>query len=326
LKIGNLEIERGVLLAPMEGVTDLPFRLLCRRMGADIVYTEFIASEALIRDSVKSFNKMSIHPDEHPAAVQIFGGNTESMTLSAQIVEQSGADILDLNYGCWVPKVVKGNAGAALLKEPEKMAEITREVVKKSKLPVTVKTRLGWDKNDISILGAAKMLEDSGIQALTVHCRTRDMGMQGMADWSWINRLKEILSIPVILNGDIKNYLDAELAFAQTGCDAIMIGRAAVGNPFIFRQIKQYFSEGVPPAEPTAEEKIGCCLEHLRMMIDFKGIPRGLREFRKHYSGYLKGLYNSHPVRQEVVVMDSFDEICDRLMKYNEYLTQHEKI
>ncbi len=321
--IGKINIDKGILLAPMEGVTDLAFRIMCKRMGADIVYTEFIASEALIRDSVKSFNKMKVWDEERPVGVQIFGGKLDSMIESAKIVEQMGADFLDINFGCWVPKVVKNNAGAAMLKEPDKMAEMSAEIVKAVSIPVTAKTRLGWDKNSIVIQETAKKLEQTGISALTIHCRTREMGMNGAAEWQWVRKVKESVSLPIILNGDVNSAYHAKRAFDETGCDAVMVGRAAIGNPFIFRQIKEYIENGTEPGEPTNEERIAACLQHLQINIQTKGIPRAINEFRKHYSGYLKGMYNSHPVRQALVLMDSYDEIEAVLERYADELRSY---
>ncbi|MFA6570910.1 MAG: tRNA dihydrouridine synthase DusB [Bacteroidota bacterium] len=319
MKIGKINIDKGILLAPMEGVTDLPFRIICKLLGADIVYTEFIASEALIRNIKSSVSKLTIVEAERPVAVQIFGSNINSMIQSAKIVEESGADILDINYGCWVKKVVNNDAGAALLKNPAKMAEMTKAVVDSVSIPVTVKTRLGWDKKSIQIIEIAKMLEQTGIQALTLHCRTREQGMKETADWSWINALKSELSLPIILNGDVKTPQDAERAFDETGCDAVMIGRAAIGNPFIFSRTKEYLHSGNLIEETKPDERISVCLEHLRLNIEYKGFPRGLYEFRKHYAGYLKGLRNNSNTRQKLVIMESVDEVENCL---NEYLLE----
>jgi tRNA-dihydrouridine synthase B len=319
MEIGKININKGILLAPMEGVTDLPFRIICKRLGADIVYTEFIASEALIRNIKSSVSKMTIVEAERPVAVQIFGSNINSMIQSAKIVEESGADILDINYGCWVKKVVNNDAGAALLKNPAKMAEMTKAVVDSVSIPVTVKTRLGWDKKSIQIIDISKMLEQTGIQALTLHCRTREQGMKESADWSWINALKSELSMPIILNGDVKTPQDAERAFDETGCDAVMIGRAAIGNPFIFSRTKEYLSTGKLIDETKPDERVSVCLEHLRLNIEYKGFPRGLYEFRKHYAGYLKGLRNNSNARQKLVIMESVEDIENCL---NEYLIE----
>lgn len=307
--IGKHNIENGVLLAPMESVTDLPFRVICKKMGADIVYTEFIASEALIRDVQRSINKMQFREDERPIAVQIFGSKIESMVESAKIVEESGADILDINYGCWVKKVVNNNSGAALLKDLSLMENMTKELVKAVKIPVTVKTRLGWDEKSINIIEVAKILESTGIAALTIHCRTREMAMRGNADWTWISRVKEKVNLPIILNGDVRSPQDVKRAFAETNCDALMIGRAAIGNPFLFKQIKAFLNNNEIIGEPSLEERINTLFLHLNLSIESKGFPRGLYEFRKHYSGYLKGLYNSSQYRQRLVVAMSVEEI-----------------
>ena len=215
-KIGDIEIGNGIFLAPMEDVCDLPFRVVCKRLGADIVYTEFIASEGIIRESRTSKRKMIVAEEERPVAVQIFGGDIEAMVESAKIVEDAGADILDINFGCWVKKVVQREAGAAFLKKPDEMAELTYQVQNAVKIPVTVKTRLGWDKENIVIESVAKKIEQAGAKALAVHCRTRDMGMTGQADWAWIPKIKEVLNIPLILNGDVVEPDDVLRAFQTT--------------------------------------------------------------------------------------------------------------
>lgn len=236
LTIGKVSVKNGILLAPMEDVTDMPFRVICKRMGADIVYTEFISSDGLIRDARRSLEKLELSPEEHPVAIQIFGGELDTMKAAAKKAESSSPDFIDINCGCWVRNVVARNAGAALLKDPPAMAAMTKALVDTVGLPVTVKTRLGWDKQSIVIEDVAKRLEDAGASAITVHCRTRDMGHSGDADWHWIPKVKRAVSIPVILNGDIVHAQEALRAFKETGCDAVMIGRAAVGNPFIFRK------------------------------------------------------------------------------------------
>jgi len=319
LKIGRYTFEKGVFLAPMEGVTDLPFRLVCKRMGAALVYSEFIASEALIRDSEKSKRKMLIDEEERPSAVQIFGSRPEAMAESAKIIEESGADILDLNFGCWVRKVVNHNAGAALLKYPDLMKDIVSEVVKSVSIPVTAKTRLGWDKSSINIIEIAQLLEQAGIKALTVHCRTRDMGMSGEADWSWIPKIRDAVTIPIILNGDVKTAADCLRAFEETGCDAVMIGRAALGNPFVFKQAHALLNDGRVIEDSDIGAKASVCLEHLRLNIQHKGIPRGINEFRKHYSGYFKGFRNASALRQQLVLMNSYEEIEDTNGKFIDY-------
>lgn len=323
--LGKYTIENGVLLAPMESITDLPFRVICKKMGADIVYTEFIASEALIRDVQRSLNKMQYREDERPVAVQIFGSKTESMVESAKIVEVSGADLVDINYGCWVKKVVNNYAGAALLKDLSLMEEMTSEVVKAVNIPVTVKTRLGWDERSINILEVAKMLENTGIAALTIHCRTREMAMRGNADWSWINKVKEKVKLPIILNGDVRTPQDAKRAFDETNCDAVMIGRAAVGNPFLFKQVKAFLKCSEIIAEPSLEERIETMFLHLDLNIQSKGFPRGLYEFRKHYTGYLKGLHNCSQYRQRLVVAMSVDEVHSIIEGFLKELNEYEE-
>jgi len=326
MNIGDINIEKSLLLAPMEDVTDLPFRVICKRQGADIVYSEFIASEGIVRDSARSKQKMEIADEERPCGIQLFGHDVENMVKSAKVVEASGADFIDINYGCWVKKVVNRNAGAALLKDPDKMAEMTRRVVESVDIPVTVKTRLGWSKEEIIILKAAPMLEQAGAKAIAVHCRTRDQGMKGTADWNWIPKIKEVVDIPVILNGDVITPEDTKRAFETTGCDAVMIGRGAIGNPFLFRRSKEYLQSGELPPEPSAEERIQVCIDHLELSLEYKGFPRGLYEFRKHYGGYLKGLFNASSVRQKLVVAGSFDE-CSRLLQdYLEYLVREDRV
>lgn len=326
IKIGDIEITNGVLLAPMEGVTDIPFRVVCRRLGADLVYSEFIAAEALIRDAKKSFDKIKIAAEERPTAIQIFGSKVESMAHAAKIAEDCGADILDINYGCWVKKVVNGNAGAALMKDPSLMFDITKACVEAVNIPVTVKTRLGWDKNSINVFEIAKMQEEAGAKAITIHCRTREMGMSGEADWSYIPRIKEHINIPLILNGDIKNAHDALRAMQTEGADAIMIGRGCVGNPFIFREAKRLIDLGQEPEAINVKERIDACLGHLDLMIEHKGLSRGIKEFRKHYSGYLRGMYNNSKARQVLVVTDEYEEIKNILADYYQMLVDYDKL
>lgn len=320
MKIGNINIERPLFLAPMEGVTDLPFRVICKRMGAGLVYTEFIASEALIRNVKRSFDKMRLLDEERPVSVQIFGDKIDSMVESAKICEDTGADIVDINFGCWVKKVVNNNAGAAFLKEPERLADMAEKVAQSINIPLTVKTRIGWDKNSIKILNVTELLNDTKVAAFAVHCRTREQGMKGEADWSWLPLVKEIAKMPVILNGDILTPQDVKRAFDETGTDAVMVARGAIGNPFIFKNAIKLLDTGILQVEPTPEERIETCLEHLRLTIEYKGFPRGLHEFRKHYSGYLKGLHNCSSIRQQLVVLESYDEVELKLREYLEEL------
>ncbi len=321
LKIGDkIKIENAVILAPMEDVTEMPFRRICKNFGADIVYSEFISSEALYRKVEKSIRKILFSEEERPIGIQIFGANDEPMVESAKIVETYNPDFIDINYGCWVKNVVKNNAGAAMLKNPKRMQELTKLVVESVELPVTVKTRLGWDRNSIIICEVAKRLEDVGIAALAIHCRTREEAHKGDADWSWIAKVKQEVSIPIILNGDVKTALDVERAFKETGCDGVMIGRAAIGNPFIFREAKEYLRTGQIPSPPTIRERIEICLQHLKLNIEYKGERLGIIEFRKFYSGYLKNLPNASKIRSQIVTSESYQEIADILYNYTEYI------
>ncbi len=324
LTIGKVSVKNGILLAPMEDVTDMPFRVICKRMGADIVYTEFISSDGLIRDARRSLEKLELSPEEHPVAIQIFGGELDTMKAAAKKAESSSPDFIDINCGCWVRNVVARNAGAALLKDPPAMAAMTKALVDTVGLPVTVKTRLGWDKQSIVIEDVAKRLQDAGASAITVHCRTRDMGHSGDADWHWIPKVKRAVSIPVILNGDIVHAQEALRAFKETGCDAVMIGRAAVGNPFIFREAKYLLEHGNECAPPTFEEKIRTCIEHLKLQLLRKPERKAVLEFRKFYAGYLKGLYCASGVKQDVQLYESFAEVEDRLELYIEFLYQYQ--
>ena len=324
LKIGHVEVENGILLAPMEDVTDPPFRRVCHRLGADIVYTEFISSEGLIRDARKSRQKLKIYEDERPVSIQIFGSREEAMAESAQIAESANPDFIDINCGCWVKDVVKRNAGAGLLRDLPAMRQIVKSVVDNKKLPVTVKTRLGWDRNTIVITDVARMVEDVGAVALAIHCRTRDQGHEGLVSWEYIAEVKKAVSIPIILNGDVRTPHDVKRAF-ETGADAVMIGRAAIGNPWIFRESHHYLKTGELLDEPTLDERIEVALEHLRNNIDYKGDKYGILELRKFWGGYLKGLPLAGHVRRDLVVAPDLETIEERLNRYKEEVAEHEQ-
>ena len=313
VKLGNLELgEKLLLLAPMEDVTDISFRLVMRERGADAVYTEFISSEALIRQAAKSVKKLVTSPKERHVAIQIYGGDPEVMREAAQISEAAEPDFIDINCGCWVKNVVGHGAGASLLKDPPRMEAMVRAVADATKLPVTVKTRLGWDRDTINILEIAPMLEQAGAKALTIHCRTRSQGHNGEADWSWIPRIKEVVSIPVFLNGDVKTPEDAERAFRETGCDGVMIARGAITNPFIFQQIKELRATGTY-SEPTLEERIELCVRHLAHSCEVRGEQRGVFAFRKHYAGYLRELHGGARVRSDLMQITSLERCIERL-------------
>jgi tRNA-dihydrouridine synthase B len=317
MKIGNVEVTKGLLLAPMEDVTDPPFRRVCKRLGVDIVYTEFISSEGLIRDAKRSLQKLTLYEDERPVSIQIFGAREEAMAESARIAEEAGPDFIDINCGCWVKNVVARNAGAGLLRDLPGMRSVVKSVVDATSLPVTVKTRLGWDRQSIVITEVARMLEDIGVQALAIHCRTRDQGHEGEASWEYIEKVREVVSIPVILNGDVKTPEDVKRGF-ETGADAVMIGRAAIANPWIFREAKHYLATGERMAPPTLEERIEIALAHLGNSIEYKGDRYGIMEFRKYWGGYLHGMPLASTVRKELVTSMDLDEIRTRLERYRE--------
>jgi len=321
--IGNIELEKAVLLAPMEDVTDISFRLICKELGADIVYTEFVNSEGLIRTSEKTHKKLKIIEEERPVGIQIYGANIDSMVGAAKIAEAEQPDLIDINAGCWVKNVVGQGAGSALLKDPPYMQRLVRSVVEATNLPVTVKTRLGWDHNSITILEVAKRMEDAGAVALTVHCRTRKMGHKGNAEWSWIPKIKNVVNIPVFLNGNVLSAHNVKSAFNQTDADGVMIARGAIANPWIFFQSKELMNKGVITSVIDEEMRIKTCLRHLELAVKVKGEKRAVLEHRKFYSGYLKGLYSASQTRADLMQFTEYSGVEDTLFKYLEFLENH---
>ncbi|MEJ2614093.1 MAG: tRNA dihydrouridine synthase DusB [Ignavibacteriaceae bacterium] len=315
-KIGKININKAIMLAPMEDVTDVSFRLICKELGADVVYTEFVNSEGLVRKSEKTHKKLEIVDEERPIGIQIYGANIESMVGGAKIAEAENPDLIDINAGCWVKNVVGHGAGSALLKDPPYMQKMVKEIIDSVSLPVSVKTRLGWDDNSIQILEVAKRLEDVGVQALTVHCRTRKMGHKGEAYWEWIPKIKEVVSIPVVLNGNVLSAYDVKKAFDETGADGVMIARGAIGNPWIFKEAKELLTNGFISSTITEETKINTCLQHLKLAIKVKGERRAVIEHRKFYSGYLKGLHNVSKVRQALMQETEYNPVEKILLKY----------
>lgn len=307
--------EFPLLLAPMEDVSDPPFRAVCKANGADLMYTEFISSEGLIRDAIKSRQKLDIFDAERPVGIQIFGGDEEAMAMSARIVETVNPDLLDINFGCPVKKVVSKGAGAGVLKDMDLMERLTKAVVRSTSLPVTVKTRLGWDDGSINILEVSERMQDAGVQALSIHARTRCQLYQGKADWSWIARVKENprLRIPVFGNGDIDSPEKALEYRNRYGVDGIMIGRAAIGYPWIFREIKHFLKTGeqLPPA--SLDERLSVIRTHLEGSVAWKGMVPGINEMKRHYGNYLKGLPNIREYRQKLVTARSLEEIGEIL-------------
>ncbi len=300
VQIGNISLEKPLALAPMEDVTDIPFRVMCKRMGADLLYTEFTNCEGLIRDVKKSLAKIQVVEEERPVAVQIYGSLDQSMEQAAAIAEAANPDFIDINCGCWVKKVALREAGAGLLRNLPKFESIVRSVINGTSLPVTVKTRLGWDADNIVILDVARMLEQLGVQCLSVHCRTRSQGHQGDADWSWLEKLKNTVSMPIIGNGDITEAEDVVRMF-ETGCDGVMIGRGAIGRPWLFRDAKHLMETGEAAPPITVQERIDLCIQHLHITNEYKPGRRALFAFRKHYAGYLKGLPYISKLRSELM-------------------------
>lgn len=318
IKYGKYEIDNGLYLAPMEDVSDYPFRMICKKLGADVVYSEFISSEALIRDAEKAFKKMTIKPEEHPIGIQIYGNRIEAMVEAAQIAADKGPDFIDINFGCPVKKVALKGAGSGLLQDVPKMIAMCEAVARAVELPVTAKTRLGWDHKAIEIVEIARQMETVGIEALAIHGRTRAQGYKGEADWEWIARVKEAVNIPVIGNGDITEPRQAVEAFEKYKVDAVMIGRGAIHNPWIFRDAKHYRKTGEIAPPPSLEERIDLLLEHLRMSVEYKGERRGVIEMRKHTSGYLKGLPHIARFRSQLVQTDRLDETEEMLLSLKE--------
>jgi nifR3 family TIM-barrel protein len=316
VKIGDIELpEFPLLLAPMEDVSDPPFRMVCKEQGVDLMYTEFISSEGLIRDAAKSRMKLDIFEYERPIGVQIFGSEIESMVKSAEIIESVNPNLLDINYGCPVSKVTCKGAGAGILQNIPKMVAMTEAVVKATKLPVTVKTRLGWDEGSKNIEEVAERLQDIGIQALTVHGRTRVQMYKGEANWELIAKVKENprIHIPIFGNGDIDSPEKAWEYKNKYGVDGIMVGRASIGYPWIFREIKHYFKtqELLPP--PTIEERIAACKSHFEFSLRWKGEKLGILEMRRHYTNYFKGIPNFKPYRMDLVTSMDIDFIRKKL-------------
>ena len=312
VKIGNIELgEFPLLLAPMEDVSDPPFRALCKEQGADVVYTEFISSEGLIRDAAKSVMKLDIYEKERPVGIQIFGANLDSMLRSVEIVEASKPDIIDINFGCPVKKVVSKGAGAGILKDIDLMVSLTKAMVEHTHLPVTVKTRLGWDHDSIRIVEVAERLQDVGAQAIAIHGRTRAQMYKGDADWKPIAEVKNNsrMHIPVFGNGDVNSPENAMEMRDQFGLDGAMIGRASIGNPWFFKQVKHYFQTGEHLVPPTMQERLDAARRHLQMAIDWKGEKLGVFETRRHYNNYFKGIPNFKEYRQRMVTNDHYQDV-----------------
>lgn len=328
VKIGNINLgEFPLLLAPMEDVSDPPFRYVCKQNGVDMMYTEFISSEGLIRDAAKSRQKLDIFEYERPIGIQIFGSNIDSMREAAEIATKANPDLIDINYGCPVKNVACKGAGASLLQNIDKMVQMTKAVVEATHLPVTVKTRLGWDDHTKNVYEVAERLQDVGIKALTIHGRTRSQMYKGNADWSLIRDIKRnpYVNIPVFGNGDVDSVEKAANWRLEYEVDGIMIGRGAIGYPWIFREIKHFFKTGEYLPGPTIAERVDVCSTHLQKSIEWKGEKTGIFEMRRHYSNYFRGIPNFKDYRMRLVSLENVSEIASVLaeIKENFFETAH---
>lgn len=309
VSIRNIELgDFPLLLAPMEDVSDPPFRAVCKQNGADLMYTEFISSEGLIRHAQKSVMKLDVYDDERPIGIQFFGGEIDTMVGCVELIEEAKPDLIDINFGCPVKKVACRGAGAGILKDVPKMVNMTAEIVKRSKLPVTVKTRLGWDEASKNIVDVAERLQDIGIEAISIHGRTRVQMYKGTADWTLIREVKnnQRMRIPVFLNGDVDTVEKVKLVRDEYGVDGVMIGRAAIGNPWFFNEAKHYLNTGTYLPPPDVHARIEVCKTHLEKSMKWKGDRLGILEMRRHYANYFKGFPNIKPFRERLVTTDDF--------------------
>ncbi|MBN8612590.1 MAG: tRNA-dihydrouridine synthase family protein [Deltaproteobacteria bacterium] len=297
--------ERALLLAPMEDVSDALFRKLCRDRGADLCVTEFVNVEGLLRGCKGAAHKIDLLPGDQPTAIQIYGADGERLAEAAEVAERSEPAWIDINCGCWVPKIARRGAGAGWLREPDAMVSMAKMVVERVSMPVTVKTRIGWSFDDeLPIVELAKRLEGVGVRALTIHCRTANMGHSGKADWSWAKKAKDVVSIPVIVNGDVNGADEAETALRETGCNGVMVGRRAIEHPWVFREIRARIDRGETVAPPTREERFALCREHLAACIEERGEMRAVRAMRRYYPGYLHGLNGAGIMRRTLNATD----------------------
>lgn len=310
MKIGDVVLDNNIFLAPMAGITDMPFRVLCKEQGCGLVYTEMVSAKGLHYNDVKSFKLTEINEAEKPAAIQIFGSDPAIMADIAEKLNESDADIIDINMGCPTPKITKNGEGSALMQKPRLVADIVNAVAKVSRKPVTVKIRKGWDETAVNAVEIARIVEGNGAKAVAIHGRTREQFYSGKADWGIIEKVKKAISIPVIGNGDIFAPEDARDMFDRTGCDAVMIGRGAQGNPWIFKRILHYIDTGETLSAVSNEEKINTVIRHMDMLIELKGEYTGVNEMRKHIAWYIKGMKNAAQMRQKVFTLSSREEIA----------------
>lgn len=316
LKIGNVVIPGNIALGPMAGVTDLPFRILCKEQGVDLLYTEMVSAKGILYNNKNTEPLITIREEERPISLQLFGSDPKIMSEMAKKIEERNFDILDINMGCPVPKVTNNGEGSALMKNPKLVGEIVKAIATAIKKPVTVKIRKGFGMDDRNAVEIAKIIEDNGGAAVAVHGRTREQYYHGTADWSIIREVKEAVSIPVIGNGDIFTPQDAKRMMEETGCDGIMIARGAQGNPWIFRQVKEYLEHGVLLPKPSMEEMVEMILRHAKLQIEFKGVYTGIREMRKHVAWYTAGYPGSSKLRNLVNEVEDYEELVILLEKY----------
>ncbi len=306
----------------MEDVTDAVFRRICRARGADLCVTEFVNVEGLLRGARDAAHKIDLTPDDQPTAIQIYGADADRLAEAAEVAERAGPSYIDVNCGCWVPKIARRGAGAGWLREPDAMVEMAKMMVSRVSLPVTVKTRIGWGAGTpVLIVELAKRLEDAGVAAITIHCRTADMGHSGSADWSWAARAREAVRIPVIVNGDVRSADDARRSIEETGCAGAMVGRYAIEHPWIFREARALLDRGEVLPEPTIEERIALCREHLALAVEERGELRACRALRRYYPGYLRGIAGGAASRRELNTTDTVvgvNALLDRLLARNE--------
>ena len=318
VKIGNIEIKGKTVMAPMAGISNSAYRTICKDMGCSLIYAEMVSDKAIYYNNAKTIDMLYMTDYERPIAQQIFGSDKESFVTAAKYIEKEmKPDIIDINMGCPVPKIaVKSQAGSALLKNPKKIKDIVSSVVNAVSCPVTVKIRSGWDSNNINAVEVAKIIEEAGASAITIHPRTRAQGYSGSADWTIIKKIKEVVSIPVIGNGDIKNCFDAKKMIDETGCDLVMVGRGCLGNPWIFKEINTYLEKGKVLDKPTPEEKIDMCLKHFDLLLKTLNKNQAVLEIRSHIAWYLKGIEGSKEIKDKVFKTRNEEEIRNILLEY----------